>query len=273
LDAFVPGPPFVVLGNITIYKLARMVKTNSPATISSDSLKKHLTGAIFNKHSRNLFIHIESSAEMNVEAIFKVFNDSLANSQSVLCAGRLTSRSAIVFVRKEDYVRLPTSVFPDTVLTTYSCGGGAHPKYVHEALTAFVAATSEVATNMDIRVNASSAPSFEQLMLGVGRMTPEDLNTLKGQILTKPIEERSDEERAILRSFSSNVQVKRDRADNENPLLQKARTCRARSCRNASCTTSLRSGAHVSRSSRRASSRATRCNKYLTTSASCSDSV
>ena len=212
VDNFICGEPFCVLDNYTLYKLPAPVdRTSVPSTVW-DELASLLEDRMPDKRALWVVVHYSPLGAVAVShtAIFDTLAERLLRFDVAFAVGEADALNRVVLIRKKCFKALPDfsiTCMSHKVLRFAKGNNTTYKKVVNTFSNCCVSSRS----NLHIQAAAQGALSFEQIMASTARLDVAGLRELRATIIAKDKADRTDHDRAVLRSLPNIVGVRKAR--------------------------------------------------------------
>ncbi len=212
VDNFVGGVPFCVLDNYTFYKLPKAIDRVSVPSVTWDELASMLVNKPPSATARWAIVHYApiGPAAVSHEAIYDTLAERLLRFDVAFCVAELDALHRVVLIRKKCFKAFPdfgVACMSHKVLG-FACGSNATNKKVVEK---FSHCCVRSRSNLLVQSADPGTLSFEQVLDATSRLDPADLRALRGTIVVKPVGDRTEHDRAILRCLPLIGEIRADR--------------------------------------------------------------
>ena len=212
VDNFIGGVPFSVLDNYTLYKLPKPADRLSVPSATWVELEALLEDRMPECRSAWLVVHYSpvGPAAVSHEAIFDILAERLLKFDTAFAVGELDTVNRVCLIRKKCYRALPDfsiTCMSHKVLRFAKGNGSSYKKIVEK----FSQCCVKSRTNLLVQSADPGTLSFEQVLDSTSRLDPADLRALRGSIVVKPVGDRSEHDRAVLRCLPLISEIRADR--------------------------------------------------------------
>ena len=223
IDIHLAGEVFGTVGRLILHKRNEVIRSAKSATRNLDELiaNKDKVEKISDLRRTNNILLLYSGA-FDIDAAYNRIADVFKSVKAVFCVGTVTG-GILVYIHKKDTKAVPAGMsINDTIDTPQSPtimkfkpsrGNGVletRMKDIQDVMT-------NVRTNITIQpTSGGSTFSFEQIMEGLQRLTPRQIESIRGEALLTYWKKRTEFQATLLRIYPAVNRVREIKSSNNS---------------------------------------------------------